>query len=313
MVDTQTAGAGIRPRIITSDPIVEEQMRKHLPHDVFSPGETLALGDRQLSAVSIPQGRLTLIESHSYLERNRSTEYIKGEDKNEFITYTKTALDSAREVISAFMSGEMFKAFIINALTGVSPDKAIQIESILVPELPSSLKKLAQYLLGESRRNIESAGLQGEDAELAEAVRKEMIDATKKVIMLQSTYLDRTERELINSRKPNGKGKSSLDGLDRHYYRMLERKMPLESDLDFVAEQEIKNENPEASPTGSFTEAVESLKQIAQAIVGQGPAVVQPSEEVAELRAELKETQERFNRLLEMVESGEVKPKKKSA
>src|SRR5688572_25434781 len=211
MLDTQSAGAGIKPRVLTSDPIVNEQLRKHQSHYVFSPGETLALGDRQLSAISVPQGRLTLLESHPYLERNRSTEYIKGEDKNEFITYTKTAVDSAREVIVAFLWGGMPKAFIIRSLTGVEPERAVMIENVLVPSLPSSLKKFAQHLLVDARRNIEVAGLQGSDFELAEAVRKEMLDAVNKVVKLQSAYLNKTERELINSRKPNGKGKSDLD------------------------------------------------------------------------------------------------------
>lgn len=315
MQDTQTAGAGIRPRVLTEDKVISEQLRKHVPHYVFSPGETLALGDRQLSALSVPRGRLTLIESHPYMERNRSAEYIRGEDKNEFITYTKTALDSAREVVVAFLWGGMPKAFIIKSLTGIEPDKVVMIESILVPELPSSLKKLSQHLLGEARRNIEVAGLQGSDFELADAVRREMLDAVNKVIKLQSAYLNKTERELINSRKPNGKGKSDLDDLDRLYYKMLERKVPLESDLDFVAEQELKNETPESeAATGSFAEAVEALKAIAERMIASpaAPVPATSSDEVAELRAELKETQNRFNQLLDMVESGEVKIKAKA-
>lgn len=302
-MDTQAAGAGIKPRALDT---VDEQMRKHAAHYIFSPGETLALGDRQLSTISVPQGRLTLIESHTYLDRNRSADYIRGEDKNEFIPYTKSALDSVRELTVAFLWAGMAKAFIIKSLTGVSPEKAAQIESVLVPELPSSLKRFAQHLLGDARRNIEVAGLQGSDFELADAVRKEMLDAVNKVIKLQSAYLNKTERELINSRKPNGRGKSDLDKVDRHYYRMLERKVPLESDLDFVAEQEIKAGKSEGQDDNTLADAIKMLVERV------GPSPAQDANELAEVKAELKKTQERFNKLIEMVETGEVKTKSKS-
>jgi hypothetical protein len=305
---TLPAGAGIQPRIHSLDPQTQEEMLKHQSHYVFSPGETLAVGDRQLPILSVPRGRLALLEDHPYQERNRSADYIKGEDKNEFVLYTKSAADGAREIVASFVAGEIAKAYIIKSLTGVDSNTATVIESTLVPELPPTLKKLVAHLMSGAQDNIASSSLSDSQKVLAESVRQEMLAAARAVFRLQMGYLDRTERELINSRKPNGRGKSSLDDLDRHYYTMCERKRPIESDLDLVASQEMKAEaeNPEAQSTGALAEA---LTMIAERL---GPAGGD-SERVAKLEAELEETKNRFNQLLDMVESGEVATKKKSA
>lgn len=309
MLDTQVqapqAGAGIRPKTYEADPATAEEMRKHVPHYVFSPGEKLGLGDRQLSIPEVLQGRLALVEDHPYLERNRSSEYIKGEDKNDTILYTKSAQDSAREIVTSFIVGEVQKAYIIQSLTGVDANTAITIENVLVPVLPPTLRKLVTYLMSDARRNIEASELVGSERTLADKVRSEMYDAARRVLNLQMNYLDRTERELINSRKPNGKGKSSLDDLDKHYYRMCERKMPLEADLDFVATQEMKASGDEVAQSGPLADAIAKLAEA----VSTKPAPVVEDDRVAKLEAELADTQAKFNQLLDLVEAGTVKKK----
>jgi hypothetical protein len=316
MFDTQVttkAGAGIVPKTASLDPATASEMQKHQYHYVYSPGEVLAVADRQLPVIEVIQGRLVLIEDHPYRERNRSAEYIKGEDKNEFILYTKPAQDGANEIVTAFVNGETTKATIIQALVGKDPKTAASIENILVPELPPTLKKLVSYLMVEARQNLEASGLQGEEFEVADSVRKQMLDAARRVFRMQSAYIDRTERELINSRKPNGRGKSNLDRVDKHYYRMLERKVPLETDLDFVAEQEMKQGNDDSAQSGPLADAIAKLAEVvAQGKTNPGPASVENESlkaELAEVKATHAELSEKFNTLLDMVESGAVKKK----
>lgn len=312
MIDTQrspAAGAGINPVILETDETVRKEMQKSLPHYVFSPGEKIGLGDRQISVPELIPGRLNLISNHSYMERNRSPEYIKGNtDEPETVIFTKSAADSVDEILGAFIVGERRKVYKIESLTGIDARRAQMIEEVLVPEVPTTLKKYISHLSTVSIQNIEES-LTGDDAKLAEKVRQEMLKAVRAVLSFQMAYLDRTERELINSRKPNGKGKSSLDDVDKRYYQLCERKRPLEADLDFVADQEVKAEGIDTGFQGSGPLA-EAIKLLAERLPS---APQEPSTEIASLWAELEETKERFNKLLDMVEVGKVPTKSKKA
>ncbi len=306
-------GAGINPQLNETDEKVKKEQQKALPHYLFSPGQRISLADRQVSTPSLVQGRLNLVQNHSYITRNRSTKYIKGSsDEPDMVLFTKYASVSADEIVGGTVKGGRQKVFKIVSLTGVDPRRAEMLEAVLVPEVPPTLKKYISFLSTSALRNIEDSSLDEGDKTLAEKVRQEFLNAARKVFTFQNSYLDKTERELINSRKPNGKGKSNLDNLDKHYYRMCERKMPLESDLDLVADQEAKVEGADAEFQGAGALA-DAIKLLADRVGA--PAQVQASgassEELDELRAELAETQRRFNELLEVVAAGKAPAKAK--
>lgn len=249
------AGAGIQPRQRFIDKDIENAYRKSLLRYVFSAGESFGLGDRELGIASIPQARLALLDNFTHQVPNLSDEYIIKGNGGPFINYTKSAYDCATEITSAFTFEGTPAVFVIEALTGKEPDLVIEIERVLLPELPPTLKALASYLKTESVTNIQNAGMPTEIRAIAEAAREQLYNATVSTINFQNRYLDRSERELINSRKPNGHGKSSLDDRDRHFYRMLQRPVPKEADLEYVAEKE----GAESTEQTALAAAIEKL------------------------------------------------------
>ena len=253
------AGAGIQPKPKFIDKDIEKAFLDSQPRYVFSAGEAFGLGDRHVGMPSIPQGRLALVDNYTYQCQNLSDDYIMKGSGSPFIVHTKSAAACAEEILSAFVNDGISPVVLINALTGKDPELVIELERVIVPELPATLKGLASYLSSQSVENIANANMPPEIEAVAEAARAEMYQAAVRVITFQNNYLNRTERELINSRKPNGHGKSSLDDRDRFFYKMLNRPVPKEADLEYVAEQEGEDKGQDTALAAAIEKLTNKL------------------------------------------------------
>jgi hypothetical protein len=292
-VQTAEAGAGIvvRPNFLDKD--TQEAYNKSLFRYAYSPLEEIPLSDRKLGLNQVLRGRLTLIDNYAYNVPNETDEYILKGNGSPFLVYTKSAYDCADEITGAFQADGTNLVTIIRALTGVQPETAREIERVIMPELPANLRRAAEYLRDVSPTNIARASMPTELESVAENARKEMLQSASECFTFANRYLDRTEREMINSRKSNGHGKSFLDERDRRYYAALARPVPKEADLEYVAETE------ESHKSTNDSALADAIKMLAEK-VGQPAAspVTDPS-----VQAALNAQADQIARLTALVES----------
>lgn len=199
-------------------------------HYVFLPGGSPPLGDldvsdRELSVPIIYRGRINILVSHRYVDRNASIEALvklETDDEPEFVAIPKTAKDQANELHDCYgMNGPSPRGMVIlHSLTGRDVDFVKKLESTLLPpKLPDTLIKLAAYLRDVAPQKV--AELK-EHKQVHEACLKEMLKACQDAYAVYFDHLQVMEGEQVDRSKPNGFGKSKVDAFDRYCYRQLE-------------------------------------------------------------------------------------------
>jgi hypothetical protein len=293
------AGAGIQVRKSELDKSTQEAINKSLFRYAYSPLEEIPLADRELGMTKVFCGRLTLVDNYSYQVPNMSDDYIFKNNGLPFIVHTKSAYDCADEIVNSYNVDGLPLVTMIRALTGLQPETVREIERVIMPVLPGSLREVIDYLQSTSPSNVAKAGMPAELQKVATDALQEMTEHAISCVRAANLYLDKTEREFINSRKPNGHGKSNLDERDRRYYAALKRPVPKESDLEYAAAKEVA----EAAPQDNAA-MLKLFETIAEKL-GTAAPVADPK--VTELEAKLAAQSELIQQLID----AQPKPKGK--
>jgi len=231
------AAAPVGAGLITNKQSLEHELTKqwveyNKNHYVFLPGGCppngdLDLSDRELSIKKVMRGRITLLVSHRYVDRNMTLEALvklETEDEPEFLNVPKTAYDQAKELFDTYgAKGTSPRGLVIlSSLTGKQPDFVQRVEEVLLPKIPDTLMDLAIYLRDVSAKNIAEV----KDpvlAAVAKACHKEMLAACSDTYIIIDDHLQTMEGEQVDRSKPNGFGKAKIDRFDKYYYGQLKR------------------------------------------------------------------------------------------
>lgn len=181
---------------------------------------------------------------------------------------------------------------IFEHLKGAQPEVVAAIEQIILPDVPTNLLSLGKYLAEEAPKNIEIADLDPKTRHLALQTLASMLEGVNTAVSYCRKLIEESEGEIL-TRRNKGVGKAHLDPNDRYAYHMTGRAIPLEATL-------------ENSPEKRTTELLERLVEAVTSRNGAQPVAQSSDDDVAALRAELREMQNKFNELLVLAQNNKA-------
>ena len=233
-LESAPAGAGLLiNKTNLEHELTKQWVEENKSHYVFLPGGCppdgdLDVSDRELCTKKILRGRINILISHRYIDRNMTLEALvklETEDEPEFLNLPKTAYAQSKELSDTYgPKGTSPRGLVIlHSLTGKEPQFVKRIEEVLLPkEIPETLIELAGYLRQETPKVLDGV----KDpvlANVAKLTHKEMLQACQDTYTVIDDHLQTMEGEQVDRSKPNGFGKAKIDRFDAFYYRQLKR------------------------------------------------------------------------------------------